>query len=267
MRDLVDYKLVLLDAFGVLYNANGILPGVAKRIQELRAKNIAISVITNNTSLNPISISRHLASLDIPISHDAILSSGHGLAKDLAFRSLIQNKAVFVLGSGDSQWYITHAGGHCVGTLAESEAIVLAMSTPHRRIYDDILHYHRAHPDVPIICINPDKRVQTGSKQDPVIGQFATALEGRLSKPIQWMGKPYPAFSAVVAAHCHTCYPNINRSDWVFVDDNPDNVVQISQDLGIDGRIPYTGLASTWPQPIPVSDRIQRLPEWGQYVL
>lgn len=260
--DLRTYDGVLVDAFGVLYNQSGGFSESTACIQALISAGKPVVVVTNNTSVSPETISARLHAMQMPIEPSYIISSGRGLAWDSDCRSAIEGRAVFFLGPEDASGYVTDAGGRCVCRLTEADVIVLACTASSEKEYQLIIKYKKQEPHVPIFCINPDRYIQVQNQRVPVIGYFSERIEHQ-SGPVHWMGKPMPAFSSVVDTYCQTALGLSLGPNWVFVDDNPDNVSQLTQDLGICGLVPIeTGLAQSWPTPLPQSNSwnyIQRL--------
>lgn len=262
---LNSHHVFLLDAFGVLYSAMGALPGVVQMVNHWLEANKTVIVVTNNTSRSPDYIAQHLTHLGIPLNAKHIISSGRGLHWHKPYRQLIYKRPVLVIGSLGSHRYITDAGGYCVDTLEDAQAIVLAMSTPNDTArYEAIATHHQTHPDIPIICINPDHYVQTGNQKSTVIGHYAAKLASKLTRPMHWMGKPHPIFSSVVRDYIASEFNLTPDNSWLFVDDNPDNVAQLTQDLGIHGLIPkHTGLAQSWPTSLTPTATVKLSDTWG----
>lgn len=256
------YDGLLVDAFGVLYNHLGAFPESVACVQAMLDAGKPVVVVTNNTSVSPDTISMRLHAMGMPIDPKCIISSGRGLAWDPDARRLVDGKSVFLVGSDDAFCYVHDAGGERVLDVAQAQAVVLACTSDQADGYAGVIQHKRMRPDVPIICINPDRYVQANAQRVPVIGHFSEQIERQVG-PIHWMGKPLPVFSTVVQAYCQTVLGLSLGANWAFVDDNPDNVHQMTQDLGVHGFVPVkTGLAQSWPTALPQSNAwryIQRL--------
>ena len=75
-KSIIDkYKVVFFDAFGVLKNYEGILPGIEKTFNYLEAQGKDYYIVTNDASRGPAQLaeSYHRGGLDI-ISPDKIVS-------------------------------------------------------------------------------------------------------------------------------------------------------------------------------------------------
>lgn len=103
------YKAVFFDAFGVLKNHKGIIPGVENTFDFLDEKGIDYYVLTNDASRSPEELARIYQINGIPsITTDKIISSGM-LAHDW-LKLKIKKGRVAYLGTAQSAHYIELAG-------------------------------------------------------------------------------------------------------------------------------------------------------------
>ncbi|RKD92760.1 HAD-IIA family hydrolase [Mangrovibacterium diazotrophicum] len=103
------YKTIFFDAFGVLKNHKGIIPGVEKTFDFLDENGINYFVVTNDSSRGPEGLADGYIRRGIKsITPDKIISSGM-LARDwLSLK--IKEGTVAYLGTGDSAHYVETAG-------------------------------------------------------------------------------------------------------------------------------------------------------------
>lgn len=235
---------ILVDASGVLYNDSGTLANVGNTIASLSAQ-IPVWVITNNTTHSIPEIASFLNHHQITIPESQIISSGLGLSLDPELASLIRSKSVYTLGNASSQYYVTLGEGIPVPNPDDADAIVLAASCGEKtysllsQIADSLRRKIR-----PVICVNPDHYIYTGSERYPVMGYYAAQLAKKLDIEITWMGKPDPRFSPVVSKVLSYAGITLDESVWFF-DDNPKNVHQLTTDLEISGAtVMDTGLCA-----------------------
>jgi ribonucleotide monophosphatase NagD (HAD superfamily) len=72
-----NYKAVFFDAFGVLKNHKGVIPGIEKTFQYLEKKGIYYYILTNDSSRSPEALSQWYRDRGIQcVTTDKILSSG-----------------------------------------------------------------------------------------------------------------------------------------------------------------------------------------------
>jgi ribonucleotide monophosphatase NagD (HAD superfamily) len=103
------YDAILFDAYGVLVNASGALPGAAEAVARLVARQQTFLVVTNDASRSPERAAARFASLGIPVRPEHVLSSGMLMAPALQEHGM-QGKRVVVLGTGDSANYARQIG-------------------------------------------------------------------------------------------------------------------------------------------------------------
>jgi len=109
-RSVVDkYKVVFFDAFGVLKNSNGLIPGIEKTFAYLKETNKDFYVLTNDASRSPEELAQSYHRLGMfDIVPECIISSGM-LARE--FLQLKVNQGIVAyLGTEKSAHYIEMAG-------------------------------------------------------------------------------------------------------------------------------------------------------------
>jgi len=111
LADVLDrYDAVLLDAFGVLVDGRGALPGAAALLAELGRRRMPYLVVTNDASRLPATASARFRGFGLDIGDGDILTSGQLLASYFAERRLTGARCL-VLGTDDSARYVADAGG------------------------------------------------------------------------------------------------------------------------------------------------------------
>lgn len=103
------YKTIFFDAFGVLKNHKGVIPGVERTFDFLDENDINYFVVTNDSSRGPEGLANAYNRRGIKsITPDKIISSGM-LARDWLSLKIKEGTVAF-LGTGDSAHYIENAG-------------------------------------------------------------------------------------------------------------------------------------------------------------
>lgn len=106
---LDQYKVVFFDAFGVLKNYNGLLPGIERTFDLLREKRKEYYIVTNDASRSPEQLAASYHKLGMrEISHKRIISSGM-LAKEYLDLK-VDGGIVAYLGTPNSAHYIESSG-------------------------------------------------------------------------------------------------------------------------------------------------------------
>jgi HAD superfamily hydrolase (TIGR01450 family) len=106
---VTNYKTVFFDAFGVIKNHKGIIPGIEKTFDFLDAHDINYFILTNDASRSPEALTHtYLKSGITSITPEKIISSGM-LARDW-FSLKIKEGTIAYIGTVESAHYIQTAG-------------------------------------------------------------------------------------------------------------------------------------------------------------
>ena len=122
---LEKYQALFLDAYGVLVDHGGALPGAAELVETLNRRRFNYFVVTNDASRLPETQVARFAGLGLPIPSERIVSSGDLIAPYFAAEGLRGARCI-VLGSADSIRYVELAGGVIVPYDAEAEVVLVA---------------------------------------------------------------------------------------------------------------------------------------------
>jgi HAD superfamily hydrolase (TIGR01459 family) len=124
---LIDtYDGFLLDAYGVLKDASGALPGAVDLFARLRAAGKPFAVVTNDASRSPETVARGLAAIGLDVAARDIVTSGSLLTPHFAAAGLVGARCM-VLGTRDSEAYVADAGGALVpiDASADIDAVIV----------------------------------------------------------------------------------------------------------------------------------------------
>lgn len=119
------YDALLFDAFGVLVDATGALPGAAAAIDRLNAAAKPYYILSNSAARLPETMAAHFAAQGLAIPAERILTSGLLLADHFRDRGLT-GRPCLVLGPDESRELCRRAGGEPVPFGAEAEVVVIA---------------------------------------------------------------------------------------------------------------------------------------------
>ena len=98
-----NYKVIFFDAYGVLKNYEGLIPGIEKTFQYIKETNKEFYILTNDASRKPRQLAdsyNKLGIADVRVTN--IISSGM-LANDYLKQKVKSGKVVF-LGTVDSSY-------------------------------------------------------------------------------------------------------------------------------------------------------------------
>ncbi|WP_258103978.1 HAD-IIA family hydrolase [Marinoscillum sp. MHG1-6] len=106
---VTQYKTIFFDAFGVLKNHQGLLPGIGKTFELLERENIDFFVITNDSSKGPSELAASYQRQGLTqITEEKIVSSGM-LAREYLTHK-VKSGSVAYLGTPESAHYIEKVG-------------------------------------------------------------------------------------------------------------------------------------------------------------
>src|SRR5215475_5249364 len=105
------YRIIFFDAFGVLKNYNGLVPGIQQTFDYIKSEGKEYYIVTNDASRSPMALAEsfHRVGLDV-IRQDRIISSGM-LAKEYLDLK-VNDGIVAYLGTRNSAHYIDNSGLH-----------------------------------------------------------------------------------------------------------------------------------------------------------
>jgi len=105
------YEIIFFDAFGVIKNYKGLVPGIENTFAYLDALNKEYYIVTNDASRSPYQLAESYHNKGLTaITHDRIISSGM-LAKEYLDLK-VPHGTVAYLGTPDSAHYIESSGLH-----------------------------------------------------------------------------------------------------------------------------------------------------------
>lgn len=242
------YKVIFFDAYGVLKNSRGIIPGVAETLLWLTRGGHDLYVVTNDASKSPDAMTLSYVHPEygglLPASR--IISSGL-LAKDF-LRNKVRSGCVAYLGKPASAFYIKSAG---------LEAIPIAEATPESAVsalvllddegfdwFGDLnraLNLIRA-TNIPVVVANTDISYPVSGNQVAVaVGGLASMLEMIVGKRFIRFGKPDTMmFSYAFACACAND-PRISKSDVLMVGDTLTTDIYGANAFGIDTALVLSG--------------------------
>lgn len=104
------YDVFFLDAYGVLVNSNGALPGAAAFLKQIIDRGKSYWLLSNDASRGLDTTWRRYTGFGLPLDRERIITSGSLLPKYFAQEGLAGTRCM-VLGTEDSQAYVEAAGG------------------------------------------------------------------------------------------------------------------------------------------------------------
>lgn len=246
------HRALLIDAYGVLVDAGGALPGAAEAVAALERDGTPWLLVTNDASRLEETNARRLRGFGIPVAPERVLSSGALLGPWFAARGLAGARCV-VLGSPDSREFVRRAGGVVIAPAADdlADAVVIADDSgyPFVETVDAVLSmllraFDRGRP-VALAAPNPDLIYPSrGGNFGFTAGTIAAMFEGALAlrypeapPRFERLGKPARAIFDEAAARLGT-------RDAVMLGDQLHTDIAGARDAGLPSALVLTGVTS-----------------------
>jgi len=198
---------LLLDAFGVLIDAEGALPGARALIAELDHRATPYAIVSNDASRSAQTFARRFAQLGLAVPEDRFVSSGSLLPAYLRDRNL-GGARTCVLGTEDSCRFVHDGGATIVPLEAGMEIDVVAVcddeGTPFLEgmelALSAIVRAVRAGRRPVLVAPNPDLVYpKSAGELGLTSGAMATMIETALARVVpeahlafDRLGKPEP---------------------------------------------------------------------------
>ena len=196
---LDQYKIIFFDAFGVLKNYHGLVPGIEKTFDYITRQNKEYYIVTNDASRSPQQLAESYHKLGLhAITPDRIISSGM-LAKEYLDLK-VNNGIVAYLGTNNSAHYIDSSGLHTLPVSAinytnidQVNALVL-LDDEGFNWFDDLnktINILRKRT-IPAIVANTDNTYPLSGNNEVAIaiGGIASMIETIVGKRFIRFGKP-----------------------------------------------------------------------------
>jgi HAD superfamily hydrolase (TIGR01450 family) len=258
LASLLDaYDGFLVDAYGVLVTAAAALPGARALVDEVRARDKGLVVVTNDASRTPARCAARYRELGLPIEAEQVVSSGALVVDVLAERSV--DGLVLVLGPDDARQMV-EAGGYALtdaraaegsGALAAvvvaDEAFVPFIDTVNATITALVRAIDRGARPV-LLLPNPDVLYpRGGGALGFTAGGVAALLEHGLrarfgpdAPRFEVLGKPEPRIFATAARRLGAARP-------LMIGDQLDTDVVGARRAGLDVLLVGTGVGRARP--------------------
>ncbi len=246
------HDAILFDAYGVLVNAAGALPGAADAVAHLIARDQPFLVVTNDASRSPERASARFTKLGIPVRPEHVLSSGMLIAPALDEHGM-RGKRVVVLGTGDSANYARQIGAMVVDPdpADPADAVVVADEGGFDTLgmLDDtlsmIIAAHARGRRTVLLLANPDLVYPSGNG---TFGLTAGSLAGMLERALDLLlGQDAPRFEVLgkpAARHFETALELVGTRNAVMLGDTLHTDIAGAREVGIASAIVLTGVTT-----------------------
>lgn len=255
-----NYKVIFFDAFGVLKNSEGILPGIEKTFDWLRENGKDFYVLTNDASRGPHELAESYYRQGFyAITPERIISSGMLAREYLDLK--VHNGTVAYLGTEKSAHYLQTTG---LTTLPISQVDLKDIDDINALVLLDdegfdwntdltkTVNLLRKR-NIPVIVANTDATYPVSKNRISIaIGAVAKMIEGIVGKQFIRFGKPDAQLFMFAYERLDTATP-ISKRDILMVGDTLKTDILGGNKFGLDTALVLTG--NTQPQDVEVQIR------------
>ncbi len=248
-KSIVDkYKIVFFDAFGVIKNYSGLVPGIEKTFAYLEKERKEYYIVTNDASRSPAQLAQSYHRMGLTaITENRIVSSGMLTKEYLDLK--VMDGIVAYLGTLDSAHYIERSGLQTlpVGELNEHNidkvSAMIFLDDEGFNWCDDLnktVNLLRK-KTIPVIVANTDRAYPLSAHDVSIaIGGIAAMVESVVGKQFIRFGKP-DSQMFMFAYDLIREYRQISKSDIVMVGDTLNTDILGGNKFGLDTVLVLTG--------------------------
>lgn len=242
------YDVVFFDAYGVLKNYNGLIPGIENTIQYLIKNDIDFYVLTNDASRGPEALAASYQNLGIKeITADKIISSGMLAREYLRFK--VKKGRVAYLGTSKSAHYIETVGLKILSIkdlqmddIEDVNALVMLDDEGFdwKRDLNKVVNLLRQR-NIPVIVANTDMAYPVTEEEVALaIGGISSMIETIVGKQFIKFGKPDSQMFMFAYEHITEKEP-ISKSKILMVGDTLETDILGGNKFGIDTVLVLSG--------------------------
>lgn len=244
------YKAVFFDAFGVLKNHKGLIPGIEGTFEYMEKKGIPYYVLTNDSSRSPDELSNWYQNKGLEcITTDKILSSGM-LAMEFFKTKLTNGNAVAYLGTKASAHYIQTAGLKTL-SIRDVDLDNLEEVQSFAFLDDEGFDWNEdinktinllRKKNMSVVVANTDKNYPVNKNDIAVaIGGLADLVERIMGKKFIRFGKPDAQMFLLAYERAKVDVPDIKRNEILMVGDTLFTDILGGNKFGLDTALVLSG--------------------------
>ena len=245
-----NYEVLLIDAYGVLMNSEGALPGAVDFIELLNTTGKPYFILSNGSLYNAEQSQGNYARRGFKIPKERIISSGTMIPKWVE-KNKFRNKKFLVLGPEPTKNLIRDAGGLITANEEENpDVLVLGHQTGYdllaglEHAITLVLHSIEKAKPLPVLVPNPDvifpKSANTyGITAGALALVLSKAVELRypdLAFKIDYLGKPYASIFEEARSRA-------GAGRMLMIGDQMETDIRGSSNFGIDSALIGTGIS------------------------
>ncbi len=242
------YDVILFDAYGVLKNSAGLLPGALEVLAQLIDAGKSLYVVTNDASRAPDVMARSYLH---PTRGELISGARHvtsGLLATEFLRNKVRSGRVAYLGKPSAAYYVEAAGVAAVPIAqCDADADVRALALLDDEGFDWQLDLNRAlnllrRQNIPVVVANADPTYPVDAEKVAIaVGSLGDLMERIVHKRFIRFGKPDALMYAHAYEKARLERPGLDKSQVLMVGDTLDTDVLGGNKFGIDTLLVLSG--------------------------
>lgn len=246
---LENYKMFFFDAYGVIKNHKGLIPGIEKTFDWLSEQQKSYYIITNDASRSPELLANYYQKNGLQhITSDKIISSGM-LAKEFLDLKVKQGLVAY-LGTEDSAHYIEHPGLETLPLQQMNEdniKDITALVLLDDEGFDWMDGLNKAvnllrRRTIPAIIANPDGAYPMSKKDVGIaIGGLAYMVEKITGRKFIRFGKPDSQIFMFALEYINQFHLGITKKDILMIGDSLHTDILGGNKFGLDTVLVLTG--------------------------
>ncbi|CAB1063521.1 hypothetical protein D1BOALGB6SA_8304 [Olavius sp. associated proteobacterium Delta 1] len=255
---IAHYPVMLLDAYGVLVNPSGALPGAAGLIDELNRTRKPYYLLTNDASKLPQTAANRYQRYGLAIDPERIITSGGLLKNHFKIHNLSGARCV-VLGPDDSARYVSDAGGKVVSPATGFDVVVIGDEAgfPFVETLDIILtelfHKVERQEKIHLVLPNPDLIYPKADRAFGITsGSIALIFEAALQ--LRYPGRPGLCFKRLGKPNVEIFQEALRRSgtrNMVMIGDQLETDIRGANTFGLASVLVGTGITDPTTADLP----------------
>jgi len=259
---IVRYPVLLLDAYGVLVNSMGALPGAAGMIDELNRSGKPYYLLTNDASKLPQTSANRFQSYGLEIQPERIITSGELLKSYFKTQKLAGARCA-VLGTDDSAQYTRDAGGEVVSPANGFDVVVIGDEEGYPfvdtvdLVITELFHKVERREKFNLVLPNPDLIYPKADRGFGITsGSIALIIEAALQ--LRYPGRPDLRFERLGKPNADIFQEALRRSgteNMVMIGDQLETDIRGANAFGLDSVLIGTGI--TDPTTADIPDHLQ----------
>jgi ribonucleotide monophosphatase NagD (HAD superfamily) len=242
------YPVLLLDAYGVLVNSTGALPGAAGLIDELNRSGKSYYLLTNDASKLPQTAASRYQGYGLQIEPQRIITSGE-LLKNYFKTHNLSGARCTVLGPEDSARYTRDAGG--VVVIGDEAGFPFVETVD--MVLTELFHKVERREKFDLVLPNPDLIYPKADRGFGITsGSIALIIEAALQ--LRYPGRPDLRFERLGKPNADIFKEALKRSgteNMVMIGDQLETDIRGANAFGLDSVLVGTGIADPTIADIP----------------